>query len=437
VAFRPSTVTVARHSLLAMLIVCATLAACARESESPLPPAGLPVGAPLLSAGQTQYRAGATKYRVVFSFGENAYGYDGAGPEAGLINVNGTLYGTTSGGGTNKCSGVDCGTVFSVSTTGTENVLHDFSGTPDGNTPFAGLVTMNGALYGTTAEGGSYGGGTVFSTSASGTETVVHSFGSGSDGVQPMAGLTAVHGNLYGTTLYGGEASCSPSTDGCGTVFRIDPSGKEHVLHTFSSGSDGAYPAAVLLDLKGTLYGTTEGAGPNGGGTVFSITTAGKETVLFSFDGPDGSGPEAGIIAAKGTLYGTTEGGGSGDWGTVFSISKTGTNERVLHSFSNNGSDGIRPEAPLIAVKGMLYGTTSGGGAASFGTIFSIDEKNGAETVLHSFGEGYASDGVYPQAGLIDVNGTLYGTTSIGGVTLPSCPYSGICDWGTVFALKL
>jgi uncharacterized repeat protein (TIGR03803 family) len=391
----------------------------------------------LPGAGQPQNHGQGT-YRVVFSFGENPYGYDGAGPVASLINLNGTFYGTTSGGGTHTCtaSGVECGTVFGLSTTGLEHVLHDFSGTPDGNFPFAGLVAMNGTLYGTTANGGTYGYGTVFSISTSGTETVLHSFGYGSDGAQPMAALTAVHGNLYGTTLYGGDVACSPSTDGCGTVFRISPSGKERVLHIFSGKSDGLYPAAGLLNLKGTLYGTTE-FGDNGGGTVFTITPAGKETVLYNFpEVANGTAPEAALIDVKGTLYGTTEGGGSADWGTVFRISKTGTDERVLHSFNDNGSDGYRPDSGLVALKGLLYGTTPKGGIATVGTLFSVDAKTGAETILHNFNIGYRNDGVAPDAGLINLNGTLYGTTSYGGVSLPSCPNSGPCDWGTVFAFK-
>ncbi len=399
--------------------------------ESALPPAGLSIESPLLSAAQPQYRGGI-KYRVVFSFGDNPYGYDGAGPVAGLINVNGALYGTTSGGGTHTCSasGVECGTVFGLSTTGLEHVLHDFSGTPDGNFPYAGLVDMNGTLYGTTANGGTYGYGTVFSITTGGTETVLHSFGYGSDGAQPMAGLVAVKGTLYGTTQQGG-------TDDLGTVFRISPSGKEQVLHSFTGyPDDGEYPVAALLDAKGTLYGTTESGGA-GGGAIFSITPAGKETMLYNFpEVADGTAPEASLIDVKGTLYSTTAGGGSADWGTVFSISKSGTNERVLHSFSDSGSDGFRPASGLVAVNGILYGTTPKGGIATVGTIFRVNEKTGAERVLHSFNIGYENDGVYPEAGLINVNGTLYGTTAEGGVSLPSCPNSGPCDWGTVFAYE-
>jgi uncharacterized repeat protein (TIGR03803 family) len=220
-----------RHTL-GPIAAAALLAACGGTQ----PPIGAPDAMPLSSVHvsrsprvvRPQYRTGAAKYRVVFSFGENAYAYDGAGPEASLINVNGTLCGTTSGGGTYKCRGVDCGTVFSVGTTGTENVLHDFSGTPDGNFPFAGLVDMNGILYGTTANGGTYGYGTVFSITASGTETVLHSFGEGyaNDGVVPEAGLIDVNGTLYGTTSQGGISlpSC-PYSGPCdwGTVYAFKP----------------------------------------------------------------------------------------------------------------------------------------------------------------------------------------------------------------------
>ncbi len=321
VVFRSLIIASARRGLRplgAVMLFAVALARCARESESAIPAAGRPIGASFLNAGQPQYRGGATSYRVVFSFGENVYGYDGANPEASLINANGVFWRVLwnhAWGGTHRCTGVAgaCGTVFSVSTSGTENVLYDFSGPPDGSYPVAGLVAMNGTLYGTTAGGGTYNEGTIFSISPSGAETVLHSFGSGSDGAQPMAGLVAVHGKLYGTMLYGGYVSCSPSTDGCGTVFRISASGEERVLHRFSGLPDGESPVAALLDVKGILYGTTESGGS--GGTAFSITTAGKETVLYTFpEVSDGTAPEAALVDVKGTLYGTTEGGGSADW---------------------------------------------------------------------------------------------------------------------------
>jgi uncharacterized repeat protein (TIGR03803 family) len=146
---------------------------------------------------------------------------DGAHPAASLINVKGTLYGTTYGGGAKNA-----GTVFSITTTGKEKVLHSFSGgRSDGAYPYASLINVNGTLYGTTTKGGSrcgsnLGCGTVFSVTTTGTEKVVHSFRGGTGGADPLASLINVNGTLYGTTYTGGS-SCSHS--GCGTVFALTP----------------------------------------------------------------------------------------------------------------------------------------------------------------------------------------------------------------------
>jgi uncharacterized repeat protein (TIGR03803 family) len=262
---------------------------------------------------------------------------DGAAPSADLINVNGTLYGTTTGGADSYSSGV----VFAITTSGRERVIHRFGGYPDdGSRPQAGLVNVNGTLYGTTTFGGSSscsaasgsGCGTVFSITTSGTETVLYSFKGGtSDGGGPLAGLSNVNGTLYGTTEWGGTGGCTgPSGDsGCGTVFKITTSGKETVLHSFGAGSgDGALPQAGLINVNGTLYGTTTAGGANcassgGCGTVFKITPTGKETVLYSFKGGTGDGnePYSGLLNVKGTLFGTTAYGGANYRGTVFSLS--------------------------------------------------------------------------------------------------------------------
>ncbi len=152
---------------------------------------------------------------------------------------------------------------------------------------------------------------------------------------------------------------------GYGTVFKITTSGKETVLHSFggSSRDDGGEPEAGLINLNGTLYGTTSVGGKNATGTVFSITTSGIETLLYSFKvfgSGDGANPEAGLLNVKGTLYGTTSYGGTFGYGTVFSITPSGK-ETVLHSFGGSG-DGNEPFAGLINVKGTLYGTTTSGG---------------------------------------------------------------------------
>ena len=137
---------------------------------------------------------------------------DGERPYAGLINVKGTLYGTTHLGGANGD-----GMVFSITPSGTETVIYSFKGSGDGEYPYAGLINVEGTLYGTTIEGGANGVGTVFSTTPSGTETVLHSFGGSGDGQYPYyGGLINAKGKLYGTTYYGGA-------HGDGTVFRLSP----------------------------------------------------------------------------------------------------------------------------------------------------------------------------------------------------------------------
>jgi uncharacterized repeat protein (TIGR03803 family) len=206
---------------------------------------------------------------------------------------------------------------------------------------------------------------------------VLHSFGtSSSDGIWPFATLVAVNGNLYGTTSGGG-------TYGYGTAFRISTTGEEHLLYSFGGGSDGISPYASLIDVNGTLYGTTQKGGYKdcksfsyyfSCGTVFSITTNGQETVLYRFDGSDGSIPDGSLIDVSGALYGTTINGGTYDFGTVFSISTSGT-EQVLHSFAARGGsngDGARPVAGLIEVNATLYGTTTDGGLRGHGTVFAL-----------------------------------------------------------------
>jgi uncharacterized repeat protein (TIGR03803 family) len=337
-------------------------------------------------------------YHVLHPFGR--FMGDGANPLADLIDVKGTLYGTTVAGGDSCCSG----TVFSITTSGKEKTLHSFgaSAAYDGYDPVARLLDVNGTLYGTTVFGGrTNSAGTVFSITLRGKEKVLHSFDyNGLGGSEPQAGLIDVNGMLYGTT------SGDDDYYGYGNVFSITTDGKYKVLHRFEN-DDGANPKAPLLDVAGALYGTTANGGEYGAGTVFSITTAGEERVLHSFGasgGTDGSNPSAALIDVQGTLYGTTTGGGASGDGTVFSITTSGA-ENVVHSFS--GSDGSQPVAALKNVKGVLYGTTPLGGSSNLGTIFKL-AKNGDETVVHNFARG---DGANPYAGIIAVGGTLYGTT--------------------------
>jgi uncharacterized repeat protein (TIGR03803 family) len=279
-------------------------------------------------------------YKSLYSF-KGGSG-DGASPEAGLMNVKGTLYGTTSAGGANNY-----GTVFSISPSGTETVLYSFKGgSGDGRYPYAGLLNVNGTLYGTTDEGGAKDDGTVFAITRSGKETALYRFKGGSkDGSRPVAGLINVKGTLYGETPLGGNGGGA----GNGTVFSITPFGVETVLYRFKGGSgDGESPLGELVNVNSTLYGTTNGGGANENGTVFWITTSGKETVLHSFGGSgDGYSPQAGLVSVNGTLYGTTFYGGSKYKGTVFSITPS-DKETVLYSFKGGSATSTeRSTAPL------------------------------------------------------------------------------------------
>jgi len=400
-----------------LVLLCALLADCSQGAagSSPFTPGQNPQSA--------ASKVSTGTFASLYSFKGNP---DGAFPLAPLLQVGGSLYGTTSQGGTVTANGD--GTIFKITLAGDETVLHSFEGTPDGQFPQASLIAVKGLLYGTTPNGGTTAYGTVFTTTKKGVENVAYSFMGGTDGAGSEASLTNVNGTLYGTTSAGGGTSCN-SGIGCGTVFKIDQSGTESVLYRFQGGSDGQAPSAPMIYVKGMLYGTTffgGGSGCNfrGCGTIFKIDPSGTESIVYAFKGgSDGSNPDAGLIDLNGTLYGTTsEGGGSNNNGTVFRVSRSGK-EHVIHKFKGE-SDGADPEAGLVAVKGTLFGTTFAGGADDFGTVFQMT-RSGDETLLHSFT--FGADGGNPSAAMIDVKGKLYGTTKTGGTS----------GFGTVFSVAL
>ncbi len=341
---------------------------------------------------------------------------DGATPYATLVRAtDGTLYGSTYEGGVSNR-----GTVFKIDVAGKATVLYSFTGSQDGGSPWSGLVLDSaGNLYGTTYSGGEYGSGTVFKLDETGAETVLYSFGATpEDGAFPFSGLIVdQEGNFYGTTQLGGTA-------GLGTVFKLDSTDRETVLYQFAGTPDGAYPYGGLVrDQSGNLYGTTLNGGRFkhcssgsgfGCGTVFKLDKSGKETVLHSFGGTvkDGALPYAGLIlGSSNTLYGTTNGGGALTDGTVFAIDVTG-GEKVLYAFKA-GSSGTHPFAGLVRdSKDNLYGTTFFGGTHN-GTIFKLSPQ-GDLTVLHTFSG--KNDGENPFGGLVrDAAGNLYGSASSGG----------------------
>jgi uncharacterized repeat protein (TIGR03803 family) len=346
-------------------------------------------------------------------------GSDGSYPFASLIlDSKGNLYGATYGDGA-----FAQGTVFKVTPAGKETVLHSFTGTGgDGAYPYAPLLRdSSGNLYGTTRFGGAGAGsgcGTVFKVAPDGKETVLYKFtGTGGDGCDPQQGVVRdPKGNLYGTTSAGGGNG--------GTVFKVDPSGVETVLHTFHR-TDGVHPSggSLLRDSAGNLFGTALSGGADFG-TVFKLDTSGTETVLCNFNNTNGASPYGSLVRDKaGNLYGVTNFGGAAGWGVVFKCDTSG-NLTVLYSFSGTGGDGAVPGGGLVQDNaGNFYGTTNSGGTDYFGTVFKLD-TTGKETILHSFS---GTDGMLPQFGLVrDSKGNLYGDTYQGGA------HGG----GVVFKLK-
>jgi len=270
---------------------------------------------------------------------------NGEAPEAGLIQgTDGNFYGTTSKGGANTCTApseaqdsdaqnnqpprktVTCGTVFKITPSGVLTTLASF-GKTGGSDPFSALIeATDGNFYGTTPD-------TVFKVTPTGTLTTLAVFGN-PNGTECFAGLVqATDGNFYGTTEFGGNDACE---GGCGTVFKVTPSGALTTLLSFTSNAN---PVATLVQATdGNFYGTTGVGGSNntgcgglGCGMVFKVTLSGALTTLFSFDGTDGQAPQAALVqGTNGEFYGTSVVGGSSNacnsqvfvgCGTVFSVS--------------------------------------------------------------------------------------------------------------------
>jgi len=313
------------------------------------------------------------KIRVLHTFNDS----DGSFPRSDLTLNGTTLYGTTFGGGT-----TGAGTIFKISIDGSGfESLYSFTGGDDGSNPASGVILdSQGNLYGTTQYGGAFLSGVLYRLSPNRELTPLHGFTGGSDGAMPMSEpILDASGDLYGTTEFGGNinGNCVGLQAGCGVVYKLSPSLKLTVLHSFTNRNhDGAYPLGTLLrDPAGNLYGTTSGGGgPNNFGTIFKIDRQRKFTQLHSFNAgtPNGVGPQGALVRdAVGNLYGTTTyGGNSSNSGTVFKITASGR-ERVLHSFSAN--DGTGPQGGLLLMPtGVLYGLTTAGGSSDSGVVFKV-----------------------------------------------------------------
>ena len=423
-------------------------------------------------------RAGAAQsFETIYSFKGSPGGAD---PKGGLvIGSNGVLYGTTFAGGTSVL-GTVYELTYSKGTGWKETVLHNFSGSPDGEYSESTLVFgSTGALYGTTGGGGG-GVGAIFemappmTAGGAWTETVLYGFSftpPGQNAVPNGTVLIDKGGTLYTTTQGSPFAGGAP----LGLVVALVPPATqggawtEYQLYGFGS-LQGEQPLAGLVSLGGSLFGTTNLAGdaycgPYGCGTVYELTPpashtgAWTETTIYTFGTQpgDGGGSLAPLtVGPGGVLFGTASIGGSGSCprggaddgcGTVFQLTPPARpggawTESVLYSFTGINGDGAEPAASVVVGKnGALYGTTERGGSttacpvsydfiAGCGTVFKLTPPaapGGAwtETVLHDFTDANG-DGSMPVAGLaLSSTGVLYGTTSAGGTA----------GKGTIFAV--
>lgn len=294
-----------------------------------------------------------------------------------------------------------CVCISSAAPAQTYKVLYAFHGAPsDGSEPQGTLVRdAAGNLYGTTLLGGSGkcahlpGCGTVFTLNKSGKELAVFSF-DGEGGALPEAGLSRDStGNLYGSTTWGG-VKCPGN--GCGTIFQLNQAGKFR-SYSFAGQPDGAGPTAAPIELSGGLYGTTGGGGASGGdtggfGTLFTINPQGKETVLYSFGGEaDVCNPSTGITAdSKGNLYGVAldnEPGCGRSGGTAYELD-TAEKFTVLFTFSEEAGLPGSASSLILDSQGNLYGNGTYGGSNEAGTVFELSpQANGTWSgrALYSF----------------------------------------------------
>jgi uncharacterized repeat protein (TIGR03803 family) len=316
-------------------------------------------------------------FQVFYTFGG---GSDGGFPNGDLVRDSaGNFYGTTQSGGTSNQ-----GVVFKLDPTGQETVLYNFTGGTDGGIPIGRLVGNAGSFYGITSIGGdpTCACGTVFKLDSSGKLTVLHTFTGGTDGAQnpaqPELGLVLINGNFYGPASFGGVSGCD-GTLGCGVIFRVTPTGTESVLYRFTAQADGGFPQDLIRDSAGNLYGATGGSYMAGNaGTIFKMDTAGTLTTLYTFPGgATGTSPRWRLVrGANGVTHGVTQFGGD---------------------------------------------TTCALGSSGCGVVFRLDATN-KEKVLHTFGK-QPTDGEEPAGGLLNVAGTYYGATFYGGIVNATCTF--------------
>lgn len=323
-------------------------------------------------------RQGVWKVRTISQFA----GSNGRNPIAGVTHdPNDVLWGTTNLGGDHSF-----GTIYSLTPNGsqwTSNVLYSFTGGADGKWPQGNITrdVATGTLYGSTSAGGTSNCGTAFQVSPQKVFSTLYTFHGGGDGCSPR---TAMHngvqvGTLLGSTYNGGSTNA-------GTIFElmeINGQWTEAVLYAFTNGADGGFPTDTAIDKNGNVIGVTHDGGAFGHGTIFRLSQQGHRwnlTVLYSFKGvPDGALPVGVTPGDKAkTIYVTTENGGTHNRGGIFKYTSSGgiAQETTVYSFGSVANDGASPQSRInIEPKtGLIYGTTSRGGQFGGGIAYQLAE---------------------------------------------------------------
>jgi uncharacterized repeat protein (TIGR03803 family) len=398
-------------------------------------------------------RAGLAAAIALASFGAraqssftNLHSFDGTNggyPYAVMVLGGGTLFGTTESGGT---GGANAGTVFAINLNGTGFTnLCEFPRTLSGNdSPIGGLALSGNMLYGGLRNSGS-----VFGVNTNGTGfTNFPGFGG-----DPEADLLVAGNTLYGTT-YNGDAVFAYNINNLTFSNVYSFTGTQGNQGT---NSDGSSPSGGLVLTGGSFYGSAENGGRAGRGTIYKVDTDGSNFVtLHSFTlgtydpalqqntNSDGANPYGTLALSGTTLYGTTSAGGIANNGTVFSISTSGNNFTVLHTFSPvadstapafeavTNGDGATPYGDLLLSGGVLYGTTYSGGIFGEGTVFAINTDGSGFTNLYNFSGTFGEFGTNS-----DGAGPRGGLVLSGNTLYGTTDGGGQYGYGTVFAVSL
>lgn len=332
------------------------------------------------------------------------------------------LYGTTTSGGANEI-----GSIYKYNiATGKDSIVYSAS-TATGYYFQSGMVldTLNHLYYGGAAYGGKNSSGVIYSFNpANGQYTDVYDLTS-SDGSTPlMNDFSIYNGLIYGMTTAGG-------TYDDGVLFSFNPSNNQyHVLVNFddTTGSPADPNSVGLYQYNGIFYGMTAYGGANDRGTLFSFNPSTDQlTVLVTFNRTNGANPYNGVLTRdtkNGLLYGTTTQGGANNYGVVFSYNITTGQENVVYSF--NQSNGYQPIADVVydSTADLLYGITYFGGTNNGGVIYSLNPNNGTYTVLANFSAGTGENSVTDLT--FGPCGILYGVTE----------NNGTGGYGTVFSFS-